>query len=606
MKQFFKYFLASGLAYIVFGIIFFFIIMGGVSAIVGGSVFSGQQQPVRVENNTLLTIKLDNTIGERTYSQPTFNGQGIEDAGKIGVNSIIKTIEYAKTDDKIKGIYFQPGGISVGLANLEEIHDALQDFKESGKFIVAYSEVYSQGTYYLASVSDEIYIYPTGSLQWSGLSSERMFFKQMLDKLDIDMQIIRGSNNKFKSAVEPFIMDKMSEANREQTEKYMFSFWDHIVSEVSDSRDISEKELNLIADGMLIANASKAVEYKFATAVKYQDEVDEILKEKLELEEDEEVETISLAKYIQYAEIKMLVKNRRKQNIAIVYANGEIISGKGNQEMIGSETTVKHLRKARLNDSIKAIVLRVNSPGGSALASDVIWREIELIKKSGKPVVVSMGDLAASGGYYISCNADRIFAQENTITGSIGVFGMIPNAERFLENKIGITFDRAKTNEHADLMSFTKPLTEEEYSVIQKEVDRIYDDFITKVSVGRGMTKELVDSIGQGRVWSGKDALEINLVDEIGGIESAVAHAAKLANLENPVTMDIPAKKKNQLEEIINLLNQGDEDEESVKILTGNNTISAEILEQLNTLKTLNIQSKDRIQARLPYTIKIK
>ncbi|MDB4089223.1 signal peptide peptidase SppA [Flavobacteriales bacterium] len=600
MKQFFKYFLASGLAYIVFGLIFLFILIG-----IGGSMFNSGPKPIRVKDNTILTIKLNNAIGERSYSQPTFNGEGIEDAGKTGVNSIIKSIEYAKEDDKIKGIYFQPGGISVGLANLEEIHDALQDFKESGKFIVSYSEVYSQGTYYLASVSDEIYIYPTGSLQWSGLSSERMFFKQMLDKLDVEMQIIRGSNNKFKSAVEPFIMDGMSAANREQTEKYMFSFWDHIVSEVSDSRDISEKELNLIADGMLIANARKAVEYKFATAVKYQDEVDEILKEKVGLEDEKKLETISLSKYIKYAEIKMLVKNRKKHNIAIVYANGEIVSGKGNNEMIGSETTVKHLRKARLNDSIKAIVLRVNSPGGSALASDVIWREIELIKKTGKPVVVSMGDLAASGGYYISCNADRIFAQENTVTGSIGVFGMIPNAERFFENKLGITFDRAKTNEHADLMSFSKPLTDEEYSVIQKEVDRIYDDFITKVSVGRGMTKEMVDSIGQGRVWSGKDAIGINLVDEIGGIDKAVAYAAKSASLENAVTLDIPAKKKDQFEDIINLLNQGNE-EESAKVLTGNNTITAEMLEQLNTLKTLNIQSKDRIQARLPYTLKIK
>lgn len=601
MKQFFKYFLASGLAYIVFGLIFLFIIIG-----IGGSIFNSGPKPVRVKDNTLLTITLDQAIGERTYSQPTFNGQGIEDAGKIGVNSIINSIEYAKTDDKIKGIYFKPGGINVGLANLEEIHDALQDFKTSGKFIISYSEGYSQGTYYLASVSDEIYIYPTGSLQWSGLSSERMFYKQLLDKLDIDMQIIRGSNNKFKSAVEPFIMDKMSAANREQTEKYMFSFWDHIVSEVSDSRDISEKELNLIADGMLIANARKAVDYKFATAVKYQDEVEEILKAKLGVEEDKELEAISLSKYIKYAEIKMLVKNRRKQNIAIVYANGEIVSGRGDQEKIGSVTTVKHLRKARLNDSIKAVVLRVNSPGGSALASDVIWREIELIKKSGKPVVVSMGDLAASGGYYISCNADRIFAQENTITGSIGVFGMIPNAERFFENKLGITFDRAKTNEHADLMSYSKPLSEEEYTVIQKEVDRIYDDFITKVSIGRGMAKEMVDSIGQGRVWSGKDAIEINLVDEIGGIGKAIAYAASLAKLENPVTLDIPAKKTDQFEEIINMLNQGGEDEESVKVLTENNTITAEILEQMNTLKTFNIQSQDRIQARLPYSIKIK
>lgn len=604
MKQFFKYFLASGLANIVFGLIFFFIIVGSVSAIVGGSIFGSKPMPVSVKKNSILKIELDKPIGERTYSQPMFTGEGFEDAGKLGINSIIESIEFAQTDEKIKGIYLHTNSISVGLANIEELRDALEEFKESGKFIVSYSEGYTQGTYYLASVSDEIYLYPTGSLQWSGLASERMFFKQMLDKLDIDMQIIRGSNNKFKSAVEPFITDKMSEANREQTEKYMFSFWNHLVSGISTSRNISVEELNEIADNMLISNAEKALKYKFVTGLKYQDEVDDILKEKMGVEDEKDLKWVTLDKYLTYTSRKLSVKRRKKQNIAIVYANGEIISGKGNQEMIGSETTVKHLRKARLNDSIKAVVLRVNSPGGSALASDVIWREIELIKKAGKPVVVSMGDLAASGGYYISCNADRIFAQENTITGSIGVFGMIPNAERFFKNKMGITFDRAKTNEHADLMSISKPLTEEEYKVIQKEVDRIYDDFITKVSKGRNMSKEMVDSIGQGRVWSGKDAIAINLVDEIGGIEEAVQHAATLAKLDNPIVMEIPKAKKDPLEDIMKMLNQGEE--ESTNTLIKANTITGEMFGILQTLKNMNLQAQDRIQARMPYNLIIR
>ena len=596
MKQFFKYFLASGLAYLVFGVIFLSIMIG-----IGSSMFKGKP-PVTVKNNSILHLKLDKPISETSYfelDQSTF-----QPSEKMGINDIVRSIDYAKTDDKIKGIYFEPTSFSAGLANLEELHDALEDFKESGKFLVSYSEGYSQASYYLASVSDEIYIYPTGSLAWSGLSSERMFFSQMLDKLEIDMQIIRGSNNKFKSAVEPFILDKMSPANREQTEKYMFSFWDHMVSEISKSRNIGVEQLNTLADEMSITNAQKAVDFKFATGIKYQDEVEDILKEKMEIEDDKKLKTISLNKYMSVAKRKMKVKNLKNHNIAIVYANDEIISGKGSPEMIGSETTVKHLRKARLADSVKAVVLRVNSPGGSALASDVIWREIELIKKSGKKVVVSMGNLAASGGYYISCNADKIFAQENTITGSIGVFGMIPNAQGFFNNKMGITFDRAKTNEHADLMSISKPLSDEEYKVIQKEVDRIYDDFITKVAEGRSISKEMVDSIGQGRVWSGKDAIEIGLVDEIGGIEDAVNYAAELANIEKPIILDIPKRKKDQFEDILKALS-----EEQDKVSTSINspgTFSSELLNQLQILKSLNIQSKDRIQARMPYVITIK
>ncbi|MEN8786766.1 MAG: signal peptide peptidase SppA, partial [Flavobacteriales bacterium] len=506
MKQFFKYFLASGLAYIVFGLILFLIIIG-----ISSVIFEGPE-PVSVERNSVLHLKFDQPISETSYFQlePT----ALKALNVMGLNDIVRSIDYAAEDDKIKGIYLEPSFMSVGLGGLEEIHDALERFKKSEKFIVAYSEAYSQGGYYLASVADEIYVYPTGAMEWSGLSSEKMFFKQMLDKVGVEMQIIRGSNNKFKSAVEPYFLEKMSDANREQTEKYLFSFWDHWVAEISKARGVSVSDLNSFADNMTISSPAKAVENKLATAVKYQDEVEGILKEKLSLTEKDKLKSVGLSDYMEYTKTKLLVKNSGVKNIAIVYANGEIVSGKGTAEMIGSETTVQHLRKARNNDSIKAVVLRVNSPGGSALASDVIWREIELIKKSGKKVVVSMGDLAASGGYYISCNADRIFAQENTITGSIGVFGVVPNAQKLMNEKVGITFDRAKTNEHADLMSFTKPLTDEEYSVIQKEVDRIYDDFISRVAEGRGISKAMVDSIGQGRVWSGKDALSINLVDE--------------------------------------------------------------------------------------------
>jgi len=597
MKQFFKYFLASGLAYIVFGLILFLIIIG-----ISSVIFEGPE-PVSVERNSVLHLKFDQPISETSYFQlePT----ALKAVNVMGLNDIVRSIDYAAEDDKIKGIYLEPSFMSVGLGGLEEIHDALERFKKSEKFIVAYSEAYSQGGYYLASVADEIYVYPTGAMEWSGLSSEKMFFKQMLDKVGVEMQIIRGSNNKFKSAVEPYFLEKMSDANREQTEKYLFSFWDHWVAEISKARGVSVSDLNSFADNMIISSPAKAVDNKLATAVKYQDEVEGILKEKLSLTEKDKLKSVGLSDYMEYTKTKLLVKNSGVKNIAIVYANGEIVSGKGTAEMIGSETTVQHLRKARNNDSIKAVVLRVNSPGGSALASDVIWREIELIKKSGKKVVVSMGDLAASGGYYISCNADRIFAQENTITGSIGVFGVVPNAQKLMNEKVGITFDRAKTNEHADLMSFTKPLTDEEYSVIQKEVDRIYDDFISRVAEGRGISKAMVDSIGQGRVWSGKDALSINLVDEIGGIEEAVAYAAELAKISNPRVMDIPKKKVDAAEEILKALSQDNEDNE-VSAFYKPGSFSGEIMEQLKQLNSINLQSQDRIQARLPYLITIK
>ena len=597
MKQFFKYFLASGLAYIVFGLILFLIIIG-----ISSVIFEGPE-PVSVERNSVLHLKFDQPISETSYFQlePT----ALKAVNVMGLNDIVRSIDYAAEDDKIKGIYLEPSFMSVGLGGLEEIHDALERFKKSEKFIVAYSEAYSQGGYYLASVADEIYVYPTGAMEWSGLSSEKMFFKQMLDKVGLEMQIIRGSNNKFKSAVEPYFLEKMSDANREQTEKYLFSFWDHWVAEISKARGVSVSDLNSFADNMIISSPAKAVDNKLATAVKYQDEVEGILKEKLSLTEKDKLKSVGLSDYMEYTKTKLLVKNSGVKNIAIVYANGEIVSGKGTAEMIGSETTVQHLRKARNNDSIKAVVLRVNSPGGSALASDVIWREIELIKKSGKKVVVSMGDLAASGGYYISCNADRIFAQENTITGSIGVFGVVPNAQKLMNEKVGITFDRAKTNEHADLMSFTKPLTDEEYSVIQKEVDRIYDDFISRVAEGRGISKAMVDSIGQGRVWSGKDALSINLVDEIGGIEEAVAYAAELAKISNPRVMDIPKKKVDAAEEILKALSQDNEDNE-VSAFYKPGSFSGEIMEQLKQLNSINLQSQDRIQARLPYLITIK
>lgn len=598
MKQFFKYFFASVLA----GLFLFFLIFVIIVMV------SPEKKPLMVKADSVLHIDMQEAIGELTYSKPNLTASGIEDAGKLGVRDITQAIHYATTDKKIKGIYLDVSSINAGMATAEEVRNSLKKFKASGKFIIAYSELYTKGGYYMASLADEIYMYPTGMLEWNGLGSEKMFFKKALEKLDVDVQIIRGSNNKFKSAVEPFFLEKMSESNRLQTEKFVNSFWDHIVNEVSVARNITSEQLNLIADDMLIYNAQSTVDQKFVDALKFEDQVVNILKEKVGVAKGKDLASIKLRKYVKYATRKQKIKKLNKENIAIVYATGEIRSGKGDIESIGSETTAKLVREARLNDSIKAVVLRVNSPGGSALASDVIWREIQLTKAK-KPVVVSMGDVAASGGYYIACAADRIFAQPNTITGSIGVFGMVPNMERMLEDKVGITIDRVQTNKHANIMSVTKALSDEEYKLIQQGVDEIYDDFITKVSLGRGMTKEQVDSIGQGRVWTGTDALEINLVDEIGGLDKAIAHAAKLANIEKPFIMQLPKQKENPLEEFLEALSQGEEDQDegimSVKYTNGKTSIIDNLMKYVDELNHISNTKADQIQARLPYDIQI-
>lgn len=600
MKQFFKYFLASGLAYIIFGIIFFFIISGIIS-----SMFNAGPKPIMVDENTVLHIDFSKPIGERTYSKAEFNGESFEDVGKIGVRDVTEAIKYAATDEKIKGIYLDLSMVNSGIATIEEVRNSLKEFKKSGKFVVAYAEIYSKSSYYIASLADEVYLYPTGLVDWNGLSTQKMFFKNMLSKLDIDMQIIRGSNNKFKSAVEPFMYDQMSDAARLQTERFLNSFWSHMTNEVSQVRDISSEKMNMIADSALLKDGESALNFKFITGLKYEDEVIEGLRAKMEVKEEDKVNAIPLNKYVKYSKRKLRVKNLEKKNIAVVYATGEIRSGKGNMEMIGSETTAKLIKEARENDSIKALVLRVNSPGGSALASDVIWREIMLTKKK-KPVVVSMGDVAASGGYYISCAADRIFAQPNTITGSIGVFGMIPNMQGFFNNKLGITFDGVKTNKHADVMSINKPLSEEEYKLIQEGVDDVYDDFITKVSEGRGISKAMVDSIGQGRVWTGLDARDIKLVDEIGGLDDAIAYAAQLANIETPVVMELPKEKEDPFEAIMEALAKGEpeEGEDNLSVSARSMNVSSKwmksIVSYLDGLQHIADHKQDRIQARLP------
>jgi protease-4 len=604
MKQFFKFMFASMLGGILSGIVLLFlcgIMITGVVSMTAGS-FNDAEKNVYVSSNSVLTMSFDIPIKERSNpSDIKFNLNDFSSTSNIGLDEVLATIEKAKSDDRIKGINLNLSSIALGMASLEDVRNALLDFKTSGKWIVTYGEVLTQGAYYLASVSDEIYLYPMGVIDWKGLSAQTYFLKDMLNKLEIDMQIIRGSNNKFKSAVEPFMLDHMSEANKEQTLKYVGGIWNHLVDGIAAERGISSEELNALADSLKIQSTQDAVKYQLIDGAKYPDELETVFREKLSLSDSDDIHFVAFEKYTKakVKSVKPLAElSFNKSKIAVIYALGGIQSGEGSDEVIGSERISKAIKKARLDSSIKAIVLRVNSPGGSALASDVIWRET-VLAKAAKPLVVSMGNVAASGGYYIACAADRIFAQKNTITGSIGVFGMLPNAKKLFNNKLGIQFDGITTNTHSDLGSMARPLDNYEFSIIQKGVDNIYDDFISKVAEGRAMTKEEVDAIGQGRVWSGVDAMEIGLIDEFGGLNEAIAYAAEQVNLTDYRTIKLP-RLKAPLEELM-------EEFGSMSVQTIISTFVGDDLPFMKELAFIkDLQQKDRIQARIPFALEIK
>ena len=537
MRQFFKFMFASMAGFILSMIIFFFIVMGVIS---GMMLSLKDEGTVSISDNSVLEIKFENPIKERTNNNPLQNldFSGLNPEKTPGLEDILKSITKSKNDNRIKGILLDLSSIQAGLATIEEIRDALLDYKKSGKFLYAYSESFSQGAYYLASAADKIYLYPEGEVNFRGLHADLMFFKGSLEKLELHPEIIR--HGKFKSAVEPFMYDKMSEENREQVEVFLTSIWNNILSSIAGSRNIQVDELQKIADGIEGRNADFALSLHLVDKLSYYDEVLSEIKKITSLNEKDKIKFVSLKKYNR-AYVKGEDFSAKK--IAVVYANGPIVSGEGASDEMGSETIAAALRKARLDSSVKAIVLRVNSPGGSALASDVIWRETILAQKA-KPLIVSMGDYAASGGYYISCAADTIVARPNTITGSIGVFGILFNAQDMFKNKLGITFDSVKTGKHADIGSFYHPMIESERQMIQESVEKIYDTFISHVSEGRGMNKADVDNIGQGRVWSGADAKRLGLVDVLGGLNDAISIAAKKANLTNYRTIALPEQKE--------------------------------------------------------------
>ena len=589
MKQFFKFMFASMLGFFLTFLIIFFILMGMFFAAISFT----KTEEVIVNNNSILHIKLDRIIYDRTLNDPIafFDPVTFKSKRTLGLNDILKNLKKAQKDDNIKGIYLDLSFIPSGIATIEEIRNALMNFKQSGKFIIAYGETLSQKAYYLATVADKIYLNPEGSIDFRGLAGEVFFLKGMFEKLDIEAQVIQ--HGKFKSAIEPLILDKMSKANKEQTITFITSIWDKILEAVSSTRNIDITELNKYADKLILHNVENAKKYNFVDDLIYKDELFTVLSNKLGIKEIKCRNCISLRKYT-HAKVKIDKKKRSRNKIAVIYALGAIESGEGDEKTIGSEKISQAIRKARIDKSVKAIVLRVNSPGGSAIASEVIWREVNLSKKF-KPIIVSMGNLAASGGYYISCAADKIIANPTTLTGSIGVFGFIPNFKQFFDKKLGITFDNVKTNDNADFISTVRPLTSFQRSVIKDDVERIYQTFIEHVAEGRKLTTAQVDSIGQGRVWSGVDAKRIGLIDEFGGLEKAIEIAANMAELDDYRIISLP-KQKDPFTQIIEDVFGGVQ----ISILEKKLGINYQYYNYLQSIYNM----KD-VQARLPYEINI-
>ncbi|POY36043.1 signal peptide peptidase SppA [Solitalea longa] len=589
MAQFFKFVFASMLGtfltLVIASILFVSIIVGIVNS-------ASKEKNVQVSDDSILMLDFDYDIPERSPIDPfsDYNYNDFQSKNTVGLNDILSGIKKAKEDPKILGIYINTSSVGGGFATTEEIRNALLDFKLSKKFIVAYSEFYTQKGYYVASVADKIYLNPAGDIEFKGFGTQIMFLKGALDKLEIEPQVIKVGT--YKSAVEPFVLDKMSDANRLQTASFLGSMYNHFLLKISNERGINADSLRVIANKLLIQRAEDAVKFKLADGLKYKDEVMADLKSRTNVKPEDDLKVITLKKYKSAeTEIKDDLPTDR---IAVVYATGEIISGEGDDNTIGSERISKAIRDVREDKKVKAIVFRVNSPGGSALASDVIWREVELARKV-KPVVVSMGDYAASGGYYISCAATKIYADPNTITGSIGVFGIIPNAQKFFNNKLGVTFDGVKTGEYADMGTISRPLTESERAILQQQVNNTYGTFTKKVAEGRKKTALGVDSIGQGRVWSGIEALEIGLVDKLGGISDAIADAAKLANIKSYRTVSYPSQKS-----ILESFFGNVSDDIQTSIMKKELGEEYKIYKQIRKISQLN-----GVQARLPFEISV-
>jgi len=583
-------FLSNVLAVIVGLLIFWvigFFILAGIIAISSG------ESKVETTENSILHINLENVMLVERAVDDEFDASvlgSFASTPTVGLNQLKTAIRTAQNDDNIKGIYLQAGNVYSGQSVLSEVREELKKFKESGKFIVSYSEIFSEMGYYLSSVADEVYLNPLGGIEFNGISSEMVFLKGLFEKIEIEPVIFRVGE--FKSAVEPFLLDKMSEESRLQSESYLNDLNDHTLQAVSEARSIDLDKIREINDQMLVRNNQDALNYDLVDGLWYDDQIKDLLRDKLGLEEDAEIKSINITNINKTAKAENRLSSNR---IAVIVADGEIVSGNADG-MISSETFLQEIRKAKKDKDIKAIVLRINSPGGSVLASEVIWRELSEAQKE-KPLIASMSDVAASGGYYIAAPADTIVAHPNTITGSIGIFGIWFNAKGLLNNKLGITTDVAQTGDFSDFMSPVRPLTPVETTVIQNQVEDGYDTFITRVAEGRGMSNEAVLEIASGRVWSGVQAKQNGLVDVLGGLDDAIQIAATKAGVEEDYRVLYYPEQKTMLERILSEFSK-DIQSHYMRFKLGN---AYYIYDQIEKVK-----KHEGIMVRLPYDLHIQ
>jgi protease-4 len=579
MKSFFKIFGASFLALVVFMLILFFMTLGFFGGLVS------KTGPI-IEAKSVLVVDLSQHFPEQERTG-SFAGLGLDDEKNTpGLYDVLRLIHKAKTDENIRGIYLVANNNTNGFESSDEIRNALKEFKKSGKFIIAYGDVITQKAYEVANIADKLYANPTGYVDWKGFNVEYVFLKGTLDKLEIQPQIFYAG--KFKSATEPFRTDKMTPENKLQTTIWLSDIYNDFLIKTSEARKIDTAVLHQLANDGKIQNAKDAYDNKLVDGLKYDDEVKDAIKEKLGLGKYDKINFVAINKYAASGNYKKVTGEK----IALIYAEGDIVDGKGDQGRIGSEDYMKLIRKARLDKTVKAIVFRINSGGGSSLASENIWRELSLAKQE-KPVVVSFGDVAASGGYYVSCAADSIFAQPNTITGSIGVFGIIPNMEQFFKNKLGVTFDGVKTAPYADAGNIYRPLNDYEKKIMQSEIENIYSQFKQRVADGRKRDTSYIEGIAQGRVWTGKRAIGIGLIDRFGGIQDAIDCAARMAKLTDYRLKEFP-EPKNIFER---LFGSSDAFSQNSMIEKEIGKENLEIYKEMQQVK----QMTNTVQARLPF-----
>lgn len=589
MKDFIKYTLAT-----IVGIILCSIIMTVIGIISIAGMTASESMSAPIKKNSVLRIKLQGAINERVEDNPMAMFMG-DDNQQIGLEDALIALKKASENDKVKGIYLEGGSLAADPGSLTELHKALVDFKESGKFIIAYGDHYNRAAYYLSSVADKVYMNPEGMLDWSGMASNPIFYKDLLDKLGVKMQVFKVGT--YKSAVEPFINTEMSEANREQVTSFLTNIWDNLQKDVAQSRNKQVEALNALADSMVIlADPETSVKGGLVDKLAYLSEVKDELRSLAGLGKDDDLNFVGLSDVAS----SETLKNKESNEIAVYYAYGEIVESAPeysfNQEhMIIGEEMMKDLQKLRKNKDIKAVVIRVNSPGGSAYASEQIWHEVELLKAE-KPVIISMGGLAASGGYYISCGANKIIAEPTTLTGSIGIFGMIPDASELLTKKIGVKFDMVKTNAMSDFGAMGRPFNETESKMMQAYINKGYELFTSRVAQGRGMKQDDVKKIAEGRVWTGEQGLEIGLVDQLGTLDDAIAEAAKAAKIEKYSTGRYPEPEP-WYASLLNKTKTGYLDGQMRQML-------GEYYTAFSLIR--NISQKDPIQARLPYDLNIK